>query len=307
MKALIVANYNPGHFSPFVLEQVESLKHLGVDFDFFGIVGKGPLGYLKNLPALKRKIKEYKPDLIHAHYGLSGLLATLQRKIPVVVTYHGSDIHSGGLIQKLSKLAMKRSVYNIIVAQHLKDMVGEVNNCSIIPCGVDDKTFYPMSMCDARKRLGWSDSKRYVLFAGAFDREVKNPQLAKAAVASIDNCELIELKGYTRQQVNILLNAVDCLLMTSNNEGSPQIIKEAMCCGTPIVSVYVGDVVDVCGGIEGVYMCKPNTSELKNAVISSFGFQKKTAGPHLVKQKRLSLDKVGEMILEIYKAVAQVC
>lgn len=309
MKVLIVANYNPGHFSPFVLEQVESLKKLGVEFDFYGIIGKGPVGYLKNLPTLKRKIREYKPDLIHAHYGLSGLLATLQQKIPVVVTYHGSDIHSGGMIQKLSKLAMKRSAYNIIVAKHLKEMVGDVPHYSIIPCGVDDKTFYPMPMPmkEARKLLGWSESKRYVLFAGSFDREVKKPQLAKAAVASIDNCELIELKGYTRQQVNILLNAVDCLLMTSNNEGSPQIIKEAMCCGTPIVSVYVGDVADVCGGTEGVFMCNPDVFEIKNAVISSFGFGKKTAGPHIVKQKRLSLDKVGERILEIYKAVVQVC
>lgn len=307
MKVLIVANYNVGHFSPFVLEQVGSLRNLGVEFDFFGIVGKGPLGYLKNLPALKRKIKEYKPDLIHAHYGLSGLLATLQGEVPVVVTYHGSDIHSGGFIQTLSKLAMKRSAYNIIVAQHLKDMVGEVSNCSIIPCGVDDETFYPMVKLDARKQLGWSDSRRYVLFAGAFDREVKNPQLAKAAVASIDNCELIELKGYNRREVNLLLNAADCLLMTSRNEGSPQIIKEAMCCGTPIVSVYVGDVADVCGGTEGVFMCNPDIFEIKNAVISSFGFGKKTAGPHIVKQKRLSLGKVGERILEIYKAVAQVC
>lgn len=79
MKVLIVANYNPGHCSPFVVEQVDSIRKLGVEFEYFGIVGKGPFGYLKNLPKFKRKIAEFKPDLIHAHYGLSGLLATLQR------------------------------------------------------------------------------------------------------------------------------------------------------------------------------------------------------------------------------------
>ncbi len=57
MKVLIVANCNTGHFSPFVVEQVDSLHRLGVEFEYFGIVGKGPLGYLKNLSALKRKIK----------------------------------------------------------------------------------------------------------------------------------------------------------------------------------------------------------------------------------------------------------
>lgn len=303
MKVLIVANYNPGHFSPFVLEQVESLKKLGVEFDFYGIIGKGPVGYIKNLPALKRKIKEYLPDLIHAHYGLSGLLATLQWNVPVVVTYHGSDIHSGGSIQRLSKLAMKRSAHNIIVAKHLKEMVGEVPNYSIIPCGVDDKTFYPMSKSEARKHLGWSDSKRYVLFAGAFDREVKNPSLAKEAVATIANCKLIELKGYNRQQVNLLLNAVDCLLMTSNNEGSPQIIKEAMCCNTPIVSVNVGDVTDVCGDVEGCFICSRDSKDLSEAIVKVLRYNGKTNGNDIIRQNCLSLGSVGNRILNIYNKV----
>lgn len=80
MKVLIVANFNMGHFSPFVVEQVNSIRKLGVEFEYFGVVGKGPLGYLRNLPALKRMIKEFRPDIVHAHYGLSGLFATLQKK-----------------------------------------------------------------------------------------------------------------------------------------------------------------------------------------------------------------------------------
>lgn len=302
MKVLIVANYNPGRFSPFVVEQVESLEKLGIEFDFFGIIGKGPLGYLKNLPALKRKIKEWKPDLIHAHYGLSGLLATLQNKVPVIVTYHGSDIHSGGLVQKLSKVAMKRAAHNIVVARHLKDMIGNVPRCSIIPCGVDDHIFYPISRTEARKALGWSMDKRYVLFAGAFNREVKNPQLAKDIVASVGDCELIELNGYTRPEVNLLMNACDSLLMTSRNEGSPQVIKEAMCCGTPIVSVDVGDVADVCGDVDGCYICKPDVKDLKKAIISAFAFAGETSGPEIVRQKQLSMDNVARKVLAIYKS-----
>lgn len=301
MKVLIVANYNPGQFSPFVVEQVESLKRFGVEFDFFGIVGKGPLGYLKNLPALKRKINQYKPDLIHAHYGLSGLLATLQNKIPVVVTYHGSDIHSGGLILKLSKLAMHRATHNIIVANHLKKMVGDVKNASIIPCGVDDETFQPLNKDDARHDLRWKNEKRYIVFAGAFDRDVKNPQLARDVVAKIPNCQLVELKGYNRHQVNFILNAADCLLMTSHNEGSPQIIKEAMCCGTPIVSVNVGDVADVCDGVDGCYVCERDANQLANAVNEATRYQGKTNGNQHIHAKRLSLEEVAERINDIYQ------
>ena len=92
MKILIVANQNTGKMSPFVVEQMEALRKEGCVVDTYGVVGHGVLGYLKNLPALKEKIKECKPDIVHAHYGLSGLLATLQREVPVVVTYHDRDI-----------------------------------------------------------------------------------------------------------------------------------------------------------------------------------------------------------------------
>lgn len=304
MKILIVANHNAGRFSPFVMEQVESLKKLGIDFDFFGIVGRGPIGYLKNLPALLLKIKEFQPDLIHAHYGLSGLLASLQGKVPVIVTYHGSDIHSGGMIQKLSKITMQRAAHNIIVSNHLKQMVGNVQNCSIIPCGVDTATFYPISKSDARRQLGWVNTKRYVLFAGAFDRAVKNPQLAKEVVEEVNTCELIELKGYGREEVNLLLNAADCVLMTSDNEGSPQIIKEALCCNTPVISVEVGDVAEVCDGVEGCYICERDKGKLAASVKAILKSEGTSNGRTMIDQKQLSLEDVALRVKDVYESIA---
>ena len=88
MRILIVASYNKNYFAPFILEQVEALTNEDCEISFFGLQGKGIRGYLKNLPSLKRKIKEFHPDVIHAHYGLSGLLANLQREVPVITTYH---------------------------------------------------------------------------------------------------------------------------------------------------------------------------------------------------------------------------
>ena len=79
MRILIVANHNTGKFTSFITEQVESIRQLGVEVDYYGVHGKGIGGYLSNLSSLKEKIREYQPDLIHAHYGLSGLLANLQR------------------------------------------------------------------------------------------------------------------------------------------------------------------------------------------------------------------------------------
>ena len=90
---MIVASKNSGRFVPFIVEQARALEYLGCEVEFFGLGGKGIKGYLKNLPAFKEKIKEFCPDVVHAHYGLSGLFANLQRKVPVVTTYHGSDIN----------------------------------------------------------------------------------------------------------------------------------------------------------------------------------------------------------------------
>ena len=93
MRILVVASYNKGCFAPFVNEQAEALMRAGCEVEFFGVQGKGLKGYLNNLPLLKKRIKEFSPNVIHAHYGMSGLLANLQRKVHLVTTYHGSDIN----------------------------------------------------------------------------------------------------------------------------------------------------------------------------------------------------------------------
>ncbi|MFZ2322076.1 MAG: glycosyltransferase [Ignavibacteriaceae bacterium] len=59
------------------MEQINSIQKFGIEFYIYPIQGKGISGYLKNLKPINKKIKEFKPDLIHAHYGLSGLLACL--------------------------------------------------------------------------------------------------------------------------------------------------------------------------------------------------------------------------------------
>lgn len=303
MRILIVANFNTGHFSPFIIEQVDSIRKLGVEFEYFGVVGKGALGYLKNLPALKRKIKEFKPDIIHAHYGLSGLLATLQKKVPVIVTFHGSDIHKGGLILFLSRIAMYKAVWNIIVSNSLCKIANIKRNVSVIPCGADEKMFVPMNKEVVRAKLGWGKSEKVVAFAGAFDREVKNPQLAKEAIHGIPDARLLELKGYSRKEVNFIFNAVDCLLMTSHNEGSPQVIKEAMLCGTPIVSVDVGDVKDVCGSTEGTYICKATPQDIAASLNKAFIFGKRTDGRERIIQLGLTNELVAKKVFSVYSNV----
>jgi len=301
-----VASYNGGKFSPFVLEQVGAIKDQHVEFDFFGIKGKGFWGYLNCRKILLKKISEFKPDIIHAHYGLSGLLANLQREVPVVTTYHGSDIHSGGFLLLLSRVSMRLSKYNIFVSDKLYEIAHFYkDNTTVQSCGVDFDKFKAMSREEARKQLGLDLQSNYILFAGSFDNPIKNSSLAQQACNLIPGCKLIELKGYSREEVNLLMNACDCLLMTSHREGSPMVTKEAMLCGTPIVSVDVGDVKELVGETEGHFIVSMDAEKIAIGLNNAIRFSKgkgKTGGRERLIELGLDNKQVAERIVQVYKS-----
>ena len=193
MKILVVASGNHSK-SSFVLQQAQAISKQNVQVDFFWIKGKGILGYLKNIIPLIKKIKEPKCDLIHAHYGLSGLLSCLQIKKPVVVTFHGSDIEIL-FVRWLSFLAVIFSSKNIFVHKDLIKKTPFLKNKSrIIPCGVELDIFYKIDRQIARQKMGFDENCKYILFSSFFENKVKNHPLAKSIVSRIDTkVKLIEL------------------------------------------------------------------------------------------------------------------
>ena len=288
MKVLVVASDKGGHFTPFIEEQMAALAVVGVEICRFGVQRKGVVGYLREIPRLCRTIRTERPDVLHAHYGLSGLLAAISAKLcflpsrphhlPVVTTYHGSDINEPRVL-RLSCLAMRLSAWNIFVSKRnvaTATKACPVRRYSLIPCGVNLTDDQLQTRSEARKRLtdnhvqctvsdghtrwqcDFSEIQHtpVVLFAGAFDNSVKDSELAEYVIQSLGtpNAVLVELRGYDRGEVNSLMCAADCLLLTSKREGSPQVIKEAMACGCPIVSADVGDVAERIEGIEGCYV-----------------------------------------------------
>ena len=305
MRILVVASFNKGRFAPFIVEQVEALKKQGCTIEFFGLQGKGLLGYLRNLPLLKRKIKAFCPDVIHAHYGLSGLLANLQRHVPVVTTYHGSDINDKKVLP-FSKMAMRLSAWNVFVSRKTLEIAKPKKKYILLPCGIDLSDLQLTDRTESRRKMGLQDDRKYVLFAGAFDIPVKNAPLAKDTVACLqeNQTELLELKGYSREEVTLLMCAADAFLMTSLTEGSPQVIKEAMACGCPIVSVDVGDVKERVEGLEGCFVSDSrNPNDLANLIGKAFAFGRKTDGRKKIVADRLDNRLVAKQLFEIYERV----
>lgn len=305
MKVLVVASFNHGRFAPFVVEQVEALKRSGCDVSYFGVEGKGLLGYLKSYPALQRKVKEWKPDIIHAHYGLCGLLANFQRKVPVVTTYHGSDINLKKA-RPFSMLSVELSSHNIFVSLKTMDIVKPKSKYSLIPCGVDLTDLQLTDKVIARKEMGLDPDKKYVLFSSAFDNAVKNYPLAREAMSLLDGVELLELKGYDRQQVTLLMCAVDAMLMTSFSEGSPQVVKEAMACGCPIVSVDVGDVYNNIEDLDGCYMVSRSPEDIAKHVELCLNFDSRTKGRERIMSLGLSNDDIAGKLMIIYKSIVEI-
>ena len=354
MKILIVASDKNGHFAPFVEEQMTALQACGVEIIRYGVTGKGIAGYLRELPALRRLIRAERPDIIHAHYGLCGLLANLQRLVPVVTTYHGSDINVPSIL-RFSKIAMRLSAYNIFVSKrNLAIALGDAaigngllaigmnhnrlnRRYTLLPCGVNlpkpwsemhSQQVEQLTLNQWVQNLLNTDAK-HVLFAGAFDNAVKDPELAKSVIAFCNEAmgnrqwaidldanrqspmanrpiKLLELKGYNRDQVNALMYNCDALLMTSKTEGSPQVVKEAMACGCPIVSVDVGDVAERVSGVEGCYVVSTREpKDIAEALQKAIAFGERTNGREKIVEMGLCNEQVVQRLTDIYTSVLQ--
>jgi teichuronic acid biosynthesis glycosyltransferase TuaC len=273
MRILFVSNSIDGSPSSFVESQGKSLQALGVKVEYFLITRKGLLGYLRAFPELKQKIKDFKPQLIHAHYGLCGLLANMQRRLPVATTYHGSDINEKQ-IRLLSKISMLFSAFNIFVSKKQVDLASPKHHFTVQPCGINTNIFYPMDKFEARKIMKLDTDQKIILFSNFFSTGAKNAPLAIDAVSRIENAQILELKGYSAEQVCLLMNASDVALMTSISEGSPLFIKEAMACNRPIVSTDVGDVKELIDGLQGCSLCSYNPDDIADKIRKAFEFDK---------------------------------
>lgn len=297
IRVLIVSSDKSGKAAPFVFDIEVNLTRLNVTYDYHLLRGNKGLGYLKGFFSLKRRIASDNFDLIHAHFGFSGLVAATQRKLPVVVTYHGTDVNSP-FLRIFSWIALRLSTRVIYVSEKLHKILPSKGKGIVIPCGVDFEVFKPMDKIQCRKDLGLSSEGKYVLFSSSFDRQVKNPALAKAAISELkDDTILLELKGYSRSDVVKLINASDLCLLTSHKEGSPQFVKEALACNVLVVSTDVGDVRERYENIPNCLITSNDPIEIANAIRKGRNLNKVNSRDLI---KNLDNNRLCEQVFSVY-------
>jgi glycosyltransferase involved in cell wall biosynthesis len=285
--------------------QIESLRAIGAEIITLEIKGIPKLKYFQKLPSLRKYIPSV--DLLHAHYGYCGWFARCQYSKPVVVSFMGDDLlgtrDDEGRIEPFSRLMVQtnrwlaRIVDAVIVKSTEMAKVVAPLKAHIVPNGVDLRIFRPMDRHAARALLGWDGNRHRILFPGNPDNPQKGFRLAQTVVINASKrlaepLELVALWGVATDQVPLYMNSCEAMLVTSFSEGSPNVVKEAMACNLPVVSVPVGDVPELFKGVPGYTICPRDTDLLGE-----------TDGRAALAHKGLALESVAWKIMDIYEAI----
>ena len=282
--------------------------HPDVGFDVYYINGFGGKGeYFKSFWKVSSHFNKHNYDLVHIHYGLSGMYLywPFVKKVKTLVTFHGSDIQPKGGNGKISMIvsrhAAKKADAAIILNDDMDAMVKlYCPNTHMIPCAVDVNTFQPMAKTEKHEKV-------QVVFPSNHERTVKNYPLFCKVLQILRNkygieCEERELKNMTRNDIAQLYSNANLLLMTSNSEGSPQAVKEAMACNLPCVSTPVGDVQVLLNGVKKCYVSKTHDAEeLASLVIKSLN-EKGTGidGREQIMKLGIDEDSVANKVYDLY-------
>lgn len=313
-KVLFITNMYPHqkfqYMGVHIKEQIDCLKE---DFGiipciyFINIQKGGKFAYLKSILEIFKIIKADETiKTIHIHYGLSALFLLFFRpKTRIFLTFHGGDIliKQGHYIQvMISKYIAKKVDKIFILNKEMEKIMLELRvPYELLPCGVDSK-FFTNDAYDT-----CNNSSKLILFPGDSLRTVKNYPLFEQVVKILNNLNIFKIQvicvhNLTRLEVKELLNRADCLIMTSLSEGSPQIIKEALSCNLPVVSVPVGDVETVIDGIPSCFISHSfDPLELANLTVQALKSRKSGIRENFLKKGLYENKLICERLAENYR------
>ena len=264
-------------------------------------------------------------DIVHAQYGsLTSFLAWLaSRGKPLVISFGGSDLLGNGatgmvsgwrnrMTYYLGYWAARRSARIIVKSRSLLEVLptGMRMKATIIPNGVDLHVFRPLDKIAARRRLQWEETGHYIIFtpSRANNVIVKNVSLALEVVNRIKQklpgVKLELILDKSPDEVADMMNAADCLLLTSLHEGSPNVVKEAMACNLPVVTTAVGDVSERLANVQPSFVVNSyDPDRICQKVLEVLSINKRSNGLDELKKQNLTEEFTAAQIAKLYDEV----
>lgn len=284
--------------------QGDSLIRMGYNVDYFFIRGKGLRGYLGNIPEIRKKIKAGNYDIVHAHYSLSAIAASLAGKHKMVVSLMGSDTYSHPLMLMVIRAFCRFRWDVVIVKTEIMRARIRCRKAIVLPNGVEVERFHPAAKADARRLLELP-GRKIVMFAADPSRPEKNFKLAQEAFTLLDRKDAVLLPVFNKpgSQMPLYMNAADVLLLTSLWEGSVNVVKEAMACNLPVVSTDVGDVKSNTKGLEGYYITSFDAPEIAKKLAAALDLETEIRGADRIRELGLDSESVNMRLTEIYRQV----
>ncbi|MFH0896407.1 MAG: glycosyltransferase [Bacteroidota bacterium] len=317
MKVLaVIPGSEEGYSMIFCKRQVSSLIENGITVQSFYLKSRTSLRTLfSERKRLKKTIRIFKPDILHCYYGTVTALLGASVFFPhMVISFLGSDVNRNRhdpflrnfLGRSFSNIALLQARKAICVSSALKTKLwwGR-KKASVITFGVNTEFFKPIDKSNARQMLGWNNNESVILFSSS-DNKVKRLDIAERVVQKV--CEtkpdtrLEVISGqYEESQLPYVINASDCLLVCSDSEGSPTIVKEAMSCNLPVISNDVGDVKERLQGTSSHSIVPQNSDKLAESIVNIIVQNERSNGREKIIADGISEKQVTEKIIHVYK------
>lgn len=323
MKVLLVSNQKRkenGNGNPIMYRLQDALNNNpDIDLADFIPFGNKLMDYIR----IRRNVKLC--DVLHVHFGGIYTLVLCFFLIGVrckkVITFHGTDIHAKGIKSAksyITKIKIKFNQWSSFCCIALYDKVGFVSD-SMIPyvpnrlknkfskklfvqkLGVDYNVFKIENKLDSQKKLGLEYGK-YVLFSDVSNTPIKRRDIAKAIAERLPGYKLLIMCQVLPDLVPTYINACEFLLLTSDEEGSPNIIRECLSLNKPVFSVNVGDAAEQISGLQNSAIISRNPIEASILILEKIG-KKNNEDSRLIKQPLIDLNYLIKDIVEIYKKI----
>lgn len=231
-------------------------------------------------------------------------------KRPLVITGRGEDVVVFPQVPVMRwqiQKALRRSTRLIAVSKEIANLMAECggnpSRITVIPNGVDLEKFQVVDRMQARQIVGLPldrpialtvgyriPLKGFDIFIDAIGKLTRSspsvlglivggpaqwspdcgPQLElQIRRASLENH--VKLAGYRPQaELAFWYAAADVFVLLSSREGSPNVVMEALACGTPVVATRVGGIPDLLDGKKFAVLLSERTSHAAAMGIRKF-------------------------------------